>query len=64
MEGKVTIYLEMEISIEGNYETFNEIRDDVIHNCIGHGITASDRDMKVNNTRVEKLVWTPTEGDK
>ena len=61
MEGKIKIYLEMDVSIDGNYETFDEIREDILTNCIGNGITASDRDMKVNATRVEKLVLTPNE---
>ena len=63
MKGKIKVHLKMVISIDGNYETFDEIREDVLTNCIGHGITASDRDMIVNDTRVEKLIWTPKEGE-
>lgn len=63
MEGKIKIYLEMDVSIDGNYETFDEIREDILTNCIVNGITASDRDMIVNDTRVEKLIWTPKEGE-
>ena len=63
MKGKIKVYLEMDVSIDGNYEKFDEIREDILTDCIGNGITASDRCMKVNDTRVEKLVWTPKEGE-